>query len=70
MKIQITKKNIIIDPAPRKTKRNGLVLYLSRDPIYNQQATDLPIVKTDLIKGQRKYTIPRGFVCTIKGISF
>ena len=66
MKIAITKKFIIITPAPKRNKKNGLTLYLQR--IFDPNATALPIVKTNLVKGQRKYSIPKDFVYTIKGI--
>jgi len=68
MKIIITKKNIIITPAPKKDKRDGLTVYLQR--VFDPNAINLPIVKTDLIKGQSKYSIPKGFIYTIKGIEF
>lgn len=70
MKILITKKSIIITPAPKKSKKNGLKVYLHRSETYNAEASDLPIATTDLKKGQRKYSIPKEFVCTIKGIEF
>ena len=68
MKIQITKKNIIITPAPKRNKKNGLKVYLWREP--KQDETTLPIATYDLIKGQRKYSIPKDFVFSIKGIEF
>lgn len=68
MKIQITKKSIIIDPPPKRNKKNGLRVYLQR--VFDPNATTLPIATTDLIKGQRKYTIPKEYIYTIKGIEF
>ena len=68
MRIQITKRNIIITPAPKTSKRNGLVVYFQR--VFDPTAIDLPIAKINLIAGQSKYEIPKGFVYTIKGIEF
>lgn len=70
MKIRINKKTLTITPAPKKSKKNGLIVYLQRSEAYDMNATDLPIAKTDLNKGQSKYLIPEGFVYTIKGIEF
>lgn len=66
MEIKITKKNIIIKPAPKRNVKNGLKLYLQRN--FDYQANGLPTVSTDIIKGQSKYSIPNGFIYTIKGI--
>ena len=66
MKIEITKKNLIITPAPKRNKKKGITVYFQR--IEDPNAIDLPIAKADLIKGQRKYSIPEGFVYTIKKI--
>ena len=68
MKIQITKRSIIITPAPKKNKKGGLKVYLQRN--FDPNATILPIATTDLIKGQSKYAIDKNFVYTIKGIEF
>lgn len=70
MKILITKRNIILTPAPKRDKKNGLKLYLQRTETYDMNATNLPVVTTDLIKGKRKYSIHDGFIYTIKGISY
>ena len=66
MRINITKKSIIIDPVPKKGKKNGLKIYFQR--IFDPKATTLPIITTDIIKGQRKYTLPKGINYTIRGI--
>ena len=68
MKIEITKKNIIITPAPKKNKKNGLKVYFWRNE--QEGNTTLPSATTDIIKGQRKYTIPSGFKFSIKSIEF
>jgi len=69
MKIQITKKNIIITPAPTRNKKNGIRVYLS---VFNTGfcwGDILPEATTDIIKGQRKYSLPKYFV-SIKKIEF
>lgn len=68
MKIQITKRSLIIDPAPKRNKRNGIKLYFSREE--NPEDTILPIITTDVKKGQRKYFLPEHFNFFIKKIEF
>lgn len=68
MKIQITKKNIIFTPAPNKNKKDGLKVWFWREP--RQDYTTFPIATIDLIKGQRKYAIPKEMICAIKSIKF
>ena len=68
MKIEITKKSIIITPAPKRNKKNGIKVWFYREE--KPEYIDLPITTTDLIKGQRKYSIPKEFVCAIKRIEF
>ena len=68
MKIQITKKNIIITPPPKRDKKNGLKVWFWREP--RQDDITFPIATTDLKKGQSKYTLPEEMICAIKGIEF
>ena len=68
MNIQITKKNIIITPAPKKNKKNGLKVWFWRDE--KPEDTTLPIATTDMVKGQRKYKLLKEFKYAIKGIEF
>lgn len=68
MRIQITKKYLIITPAPNQDKKNGIKLYFSREQ--NPADRYLPIITTDAIKGQRKYSLPPDFNCFIKSIEF
>jgi hypothetical protein len=68
MKIQITKKNLIITPAPKKNKKNGIRLSFARVEV--PEYTTLPIMTTDAIKGQRKYTLPKDINYFIKSIEF
>ncbi len=68
MKIEITNKNLIITPAPKRNKKNGIKVWFYREP--KQDDIDLPIATTDMIKGQRKYSIPKDFICAIKSIKF
>ena len=66
--IQITKKNIIITPAPKKNKKNGLKVWFWREE--KPEDSTLPIATTDMVKGQRKYKLLKEFKYTIKGIEF
>lgn len=68
MKIQITKKSLIIDPAPKRNKKNGIKLLFAREE--KPEYTTLPIITTDTKKGQRKYTLPKDVFCFIKSIEF
>ena len=68
MKIQITNKNIIITPAPKRNKKNGLKVWFWKDE--KPEDTTLPIATTDLIRGQRKYSMLDEFKYAIKGIEF
>jgi hypothetical protein len=70
MKIEITKKSLIIDPAPRRNKKNGIKLFFWRGKKDERESRDLPILFTNAIKGQRKYTLPNGVNCAIKKIEF
>jgi len=68
MNIKITNKNIIITPAPKRSKKNGLKVWFwsEGDPEDNI----FPIATTDIIKGKRKYEIPETFRYAIKSIEF
>lgn len=70
MKIQITNKNIIITPAPKRNKKNGLKIWFWREELPDNPT--LPIMTTDIKKGQRKYVLPENnnFRYSIKGIKF
>lgn len=68
MKIQITKRSLIIDPAPKRNKKNGIKLFFSR--MENPDYTTLPVITTDAKKGQRKYTLPTDVFYFIKSIEF
>ena len=68
MKIEITGKNLIITPAPKKNKRNGIKVWFWREE--KPEDTTLPIAKTDIIKGQSKYRLPAGMKYAIKSIEF
>lgn len=68
MKIIITKRSVIITPAPKKNKKNGLKLSFARVEV--PEYTTLPYITTDLKKGKRKYTLPRDMHCFIKSIEF
>lgn len=69
MKIEITKKNIIITPAPKKTKKNGLKLSFSSPGFDESNEDELPTITTDIIKGQKKYQLPPYcFIYAIKSI--
>ena len=63
MKIEITKKNIIITPAPKKDKKNGLKVWFWRE----EKPEDTTF---NLIKNQRKYKLPDDFKYVIKSIEF
>lgn len=68
MKIEITKANLIITPAPKRNKKNGIKVYLWREE--RPDDTTLPIATTDIIKGQRKYSLPACMKHSIKRIEF
>ena len=68
MKIEITKTSLIITPAPKKDKKNGIKVWYWREP--KQSDTDLPIATTNIKKGQRKYTLPAEMRYSIKKIEF
>lgn len=72
MRINITKKNIIITPAPNKDKKNGLKIYFWRGEKDERESTSLPIMTTDIKKGQSKYLLPTStdVSCAIKRIEF
>ena len=68
MKIEITKKNLIITPAPKRNKKNGIKVWFWREE--KPEDTTLPIAKTDIIKGQRKYKLLAEMKYAIKSIEF
>ena len=68
MRIQITKQSLIITPAPKRNKKNGIKVWFWREP--KTTDTTLPIATTDIIKGQRKYKLPDEMRCAIKCIEF
>lgn len=72
MRIEITKKSLIITPAPTKNKKNGIKLYFWMGTYDEMRNTNtFPIVTTNIIKGQRKYTLPgKEFSYSIKRIDY
>jgi len=70
MKIEITKRSLIITPPPRRNKKNGIKLYFWRDEKVERESNTFPIIMTDAIKGQRKYTLPQDGNYAFKKIEF
>jgi hypothetical protein len=68
MKIEITTKNIIITPAPKRNKKKGLKVFFWMEP--KGGSGNYPTATADIKKGQRKYSLPEGFGCSIKSIEF
>ena len=71
MRIEITKKSLIITPAPTRNKKNGIKLYFWRGEYDERGAVTFPIITTNIIKGQRIYTLPgKEFSYSIKRIDY
>lgn len=68
MRIEITKNNLIITPAPKRDKKNGIKVWFWRED--KPEYTDLPIASTDIKAGKRKYALPAEMKYSIKKIEF